>query len=103
MTREEQIKEITILTCPAYCRNKEKKCAGIQECDMKCLHYQRCEIVYDSANYHKQEKVSKVSFICDDGDTSYEDYKCGNCGCRTCIEAANFCPKCGAVLHFEEE
>lgn len=54
MTREEQIKEITMLTCPAYCRNKDKKCAGIKDCDMKCLHYQRCEVVYDNANYRKQ-------------------------------------------------
>ena len=48
-------------------------------------------------------QAPKVPFICDDCDTPYEAYKCGNCGCRTCIEDANFCPKCGAVLYFEEE
>lgn len=53
--------------------------------------------------WRKQVMAPKVPFICDDGDTPYEDYKCGNCGCKTCIEDANFCPKCGASLYFEEE
>ena len=66
MTREEQIKEITMLTCPAYCRNKDKKCAGVQDCDMKCLHYQRCEIVYDNANYRKQVETETVNKIFDE-------------------------------------
>ena len=78
MTREEQIREITMLTCPAYCRNKDKKCAGIQDCDMKCLHYQRCEIVYDNANYRKQVKAEWI-------EAGFDDYyKCSNCGYIHC-------------------
>ena len=48
-------------------------------------------------------KVPKVSYTNDDGDTPYEDYMCGYCGCKVCIEDANFCPKCGVMLYFKEE
>lgn len=47
-------------------------------------------------------KVPKVPFICDDGDTEYEDYKCGNCGHRIC-EDDKFCSECGVALYFEEK
>ena len=53
MDREEQIEEMAKITCSMYCRNKEKKCANVQECDMKCFHYQRCEALYN-AGYRKQ-------------------------------------------------
>lgn len=48
-------------------------------------------------------KAPKVSYTNDDGDTPYEDYMCGYCGCKVCIEDANFCPDCGVMLYFEEE
>lgn len=47
-------------------------------------------------------KAPKVPFICDDGDTEYEDYKCGHCGSRI-YEDDNFCSECGVALYFEEE
>lgn len=103
MTREEQIKEITMLTCSAYCRNKEKKCAGIKECDMKCLQYQRCEIVYDNANYHKQEKAEWIEHRW----TTEDDWGCINhrsIECSACKieiykgEPTEYCPHCGAEM-----
>ena len=54
--REKQIEEMTKITFSMYCRDKEKKCAGVQECDMKCLQYQRCEALYN-AGYRKQSEV----------------------------------------------
>ena len=56
MDREKQIEEMAKITCSRYCRNKEKKCANVQECDMKCLHHQRCEALYN-AGYRKQSEV----------------------------------------------
>lgn len=53
MDREKQIEEMAKITCSMYCRDKEKKCADVQECDMKCLHHQRCEALYN-AGYRKQ-------------------------------------------------
>ena len=47
-------------------------------------------------------KAPKVPFICDDGDTEYEAYKCGSCGHRI-YEEAKFCSECGVALYFEEE
>jgi hypothetical protein len=47
-------------------------------------------------------KAPKVPFICDDGDTEYEDYKCGYCGHRI-YEDDKFCSECGVALYFEEE
>ena len=52
MSKEKQIEEMTKITCSMYCRDRDKKCAGVQECDMKCLHYQRCEALY-TAGYRK--------------------------------------------------
>ena len=49
---EKQIDEMTRITCPAYHRNKEKKCGGFNECDMKCLQYKRSEALYN-AGYRK--------------------------------------------------
>lgn len=46
-------------------------------------------------------KAPKIPFICDDGDTEYEDYKCGYCGHRI-YEDDEFCSKCGVALYFEE-
>lgn len=47
-------------------------------------------------------KAPKVAYINEDGDAQYADYMCGHCGCKVCIEDANFCPKCGVMLYFEE-
>ena len=107
MTREEQIKEITMLTCPAYCRDKDKKCAGIQDCDMRCLHYQRFETVYDNANYRKQIEAEWIM-------VEKEDYwipniteksvralpKCSNCEKEFGLKALeySYCPNCGAKM-----
>lgn len=57
MTKQEQIEEMTKITCQMYRRDQEKKCAGVQECDMKCLQYQRCEALYNTG-YHKPEWIS---------------------------------------------
>lgn len=59
--KEKQIEEMAKITCSMYCRNKEKKCANVQECDMKCLHHQRCEALYN-AGYRKQGEVVKEFF-----------------------------------------
>lgn len=55
MTREEEIIELTKRTCNAYRRQEplERTCGGFQKCDCKCLHYNRCEAVYD-AGWRKQ-------------------------------------------------
>ena len=45
-------------------------------------------------------KAPKIPFICDDGDTEYEAYKCGYCGHRI-YEDDNFCSECGVALYFE--
>jgi hypothetical protein len=39
----EMVEEMAKITCSMYCRDKDKKCAGVQECDFKCLQYNRCE------------------------------------------------------------
>lgn len=57
MTEQEQIEQMARITCGMYCRQYEKRCAGVGECDCKCLHYQRCEALYD-VGYHKQEWIS---------------------------------------------
>lgn len=103
MTREEQIKEITMLTCPAYCRNKEKKCSGIQHCDMKCLHYQRCEIVYDNSNYRKQVKAEWIEhrWTTEDdwGYFNHRSIECSDCGIEIYKgEPTDYCPHCGAEM-----
>ena len=57
MNKERQIEEMTKITCQMYRRDQEKKCAGVQECDMKCLQYQRCEALYNMG-YHRFEWIS---------------------------------------------
>lgn len=47
-------------------------------------------------------RAPKIPFMCDDGDTPYEDYKCGYCGSRV-YEDDNYCSECGVTLYFEEE
>lgn len=59
MTEQEQIKQMARITCQMYCRQYEKRCAGVGECDYKCLHYQRCEVLY-AAGYHKQPEWISV-------------------------------------------
>lgn len=61
-----QIEEMAKITCDMYRRDREKKCAGIQECNMKCLHYQRCEALYN-ANFRKQEWISVDERLPDKG------------------------------------
>ena len=61
MNREKQIEEMAKITCQMYRRDKEKKCAGVQECDMKCLHYQRCEALYN-AGYRKTSDIAREIF-----------------------------------------
>lgn len=57
MDKEKQIEQMARITCNMYCRQYEKRCAGVGECDYKCLHYQRCEALY-AAGYHRQEWIS---------------------------------------------
>lgn len=59
MTKQEQIEQMARITCQMYCRQYEKRCAGVGECDYKCLHYQRCEVLYD-VGYHKQPEWISV-------------------------------------------
>lgn len=59
MTEQEQIEQMARITCQMYCRQYEKRCAGVGECDYKCLHYQRCEVLY-AAGYHKQSEWISV-------------------------------------------
>ena len=59
MTKQDQIEQMARITCQMYCRQYEKRCAGVAECDYKCLHYQRCEALYD-AGYHKQPEWISV-------------------------------------------
>lgn len=59
MTEKEQIEQMARITCQMYCRQYEKRCAGVGECDYKCLHYQRCEVLY-AAGYHKQPEWISV-------------------------------------------
>lgn len=56
MTKQEQIEQMARITCQMYCRQYEKRCAGVGECDYKCLHYQRCEALYD-VGYSKKSEV----------------------------------------------
>lgn len=101
MTKEKQIEEMTKITCSMYCRDKEKKCAGIQECDMKCLHYQRCEALYN-AGYRKQ--IEGEWIFKEYSEDTYTNltriYECSLCG-RTieCLNEADepYC-HCGAKM-----
>lgn len=95
MSREKQIEEITKITCPAYHRNKEKKCAGIQECDMKCLHYLRCESLYNEG-YRKQ--VEGEWIWTEKGEADCEKYwVCSACKEHDFVKT-KYCPNCGARM-----
>lgn len=66
-------------------------------------HYQgRMEGMQMALKLFSLMKAPKVPFICDDGDTEYEAYKCGSCGHRI-YEDAKFCSECGVALYFESE
>ena len=60
--KEKQIEEMAKLTCQMYCRGKEKKCAGVQECDCKCLHYNRCEAAYNFG-FRKQSEEAPAADV----------------------------------------
>jgi hypothetical protein len=59
MTREQQIEQMARITCQMYCPQYEKRCAGVGACDYKCLHYQRCEALYE-AGYRKQSETAET-------------------------------------------
>ena len=61
MSRDKQIEEMTIISCPSYSRNKEKKCAGVTDCDCRCLQYHRGEALYN-AGYRKSTDLSEEIF-----------------------------------------
>lgn len=88
---KEQIEEITKITCPSYHRNKEKKCAGFQECDMKCLHYQRCEALYN-AGYRKQKEGEWIYVH------TYMRGRCSVCNNQMQYDNQPFCANCGAKM-----
>ena len=94
MDREKQIEEMAKITCSMYCRNKEKKCANIQECDMKCLHHQRCEVLYN-AGYRKQNMGEWI--MVREGIT--EKVVCSNCNSeKGSFMKPPFCNQCGAIM-----
>lgn len=94
MTKEKQIEEMTKITCSMYCRDRDKKCAGVQECDMKCLQYQRCEVLYN-AGYRKQTEgkwLTKGDF--------FHVFACSVCGSTVDFpfQRTFYCPNCGANM-----
>ncbi len=78
MSKEKQIEEMAKTTCQMYRRDKEKKCAGVQECDMKCLHYQRCEALYN-AGYRKQSDLTPCDVCIFNPPSSYDGKPCTVC------------------------
>ena len=56
-----QIEEMTKIICQMYRREKEKKCAGVQDCDCKCLQYNRCEALFNMG-YRKTTDVAREIF-----------------------------------------
>lgn len=94
MDKEKQIEEMTKITCSMYCRNRDKKCAGVQECDMKCLQYQRCEALYN-AGYRKQSEGEWI----EQGEC-WKTLRCSVCGhtTDTIFDKTPFCPNCGAKM-----
>lgn len=93
MSREKQIEEMTKITCLSFRRESDKNCCGIDYCDMKCLHYQRCEALYN-AGYRKQSEGEWI----DVEDTLLYRYKCSLCGEIKLGKMTNFCPNCGAKM-----
>ena len=99
MTKEKQIEEMAIISCSSYCRNKEKKCAGVTDCDCKCVQYHRGEALYN-AGYRKQsegewiEHIEKPSWLEDDVEVFYE---CSICKTQS-PAPTKFCPNCGAKM-----
>lgn len=65
MSKEKQIEEMARITCQMYCRQYEKRCAGVEECNYKCLHFQRCEALYN-AGYRKHSEVEVLEEKIDD-------------------------------------
>jgi len=59
MDEEKQIEQMARITCQMYTPQYDKRCAGVGECDYKCLHYQRCEVLY-AVGYHKQPEWISV-------------------------------------------
>ena len=94
MDREKQIEEMAKITCSMYCRNKEKKCANVQECDMKCSHHQRCEALYN-AGYRKQNMGEWIMV----GEGITERVVCSNCNSeKGSFMKPPFCNQCGAIM-----
>lgn len=106
MTREEEIIELTKRTCNAYRRQEPlaRTCGGFQECDCKCLQYNRCEAVYD-AGWHKQIEAEWIP-----NDVYYspmdcyvvQGYTCSNCKTKV-DEYTNYCSYCGAKMTIKGE
>ena len=93
MTREEEIIELTKRTCNAYRRQEplDRTCGGFQECDCKCLQYNRCEAVYD-AGWRKQIAAEWKPY------TEYyaDDYS--ECNTRRVWS----CSRCGRLEKYKE-
>ena len=73
MTKAEQIEQMARITCQMYCTQYEKRCAGVAACNYKCLHYQRCEALYE-AGYRKQSE-NVIELPCKVGDTVYVPWR----------------------------
>ena len=106
MTREDAIIELTLRTCQAFHYNepKERACGGLQNCDLKCLHYQRCEYAYE-AGWRKQIEAEWVKMEYSD------DYKCSHCTYIHCNgeelrrnpQHFLYCGHCGAKMKLKEK
>ena len=106
MTREEEIIELTKRTCNAYRRQEplERTCGGFQECDCKCLQYNRCEAVYD-AGWRKQIEVEWLpikQYSEKWGVETINYYRCPICDNLKYTDGANYCSKCGAKMKRED-
>lgn len=73
MSREKQIEEMAVTTCSLYRGYLDKKCAGNNECDFNCHHYNRCEKLYEKGYRKQSENV--IELPCMVGDTMYVKYK----------------------------
>lgn len=94
MDREKQIEEMAKITCSMYCRDKEKKCAGVQEYDVKCLHHQRCGALYN-AGCRKQNMGEWIMV----GEGITEKVVCSNCNSeKGSFMKPPFCNQCGAIM-----